>query len=864
MRVPAVLLAITVALSVLAIGTVHLPVLLIVAALAFASAALALRPRAEGGAGLSIPLPTLLFGILAAYTLIQAVPLPIGWLRAIAPANADVWERSLLPLGEAGPRWASISLDPGASMVEALKWATYAAVFATASRVASCYGAKWGVAMVFGAATAAALTTLGHGLAGATKVYGLYQPTFWANAWHIGPLLNPNNLAGYLNLGALAGLGLLLSHRPVAPRWLIALGVALIVAIDVSSASRGGVFALPVGLVALAAFARRKNKDEPASQSASTWLLLFAVAGGGVLAMLGGNSKAWAELYDKNLSKLEMVLWVKPMVRDHPFFGVGRGAFESVFPAYRATPGNVVYTHAENFVAQWATEWGLPVACAALGAFVWAFGPRRLGVHRSALAAGAWSGVAVLMLQNLVDLGLEIPALCIGAATLLGSLWGDSRRHGTREAARAAGGVYPGVVSVAVGGAGAALVAAALLLGRHDVASDRADLLAAYEALPARPGPRQPPLSQTAPEQVSALRADLRRAMLRHPGEPYFPLIGALVARRARDHSPIPWLQRTLERGQVNGAAHLVLAEVLAGGGARAQALLELRIALEDDGLIVAQTAAFAVAWARSFEDVLVAVPDGLSGVPMLIELGRRLSSQPERADLRGRCDREAIARDPAAIAPRVREAEARIDELGRPEPSPLCGDHAHCRDEILEHADAIARADPDSATALNLRARIFLAEGKPEEAVKLLEKECDRVGERVPCLRERAEAAARIKAGAPLASASKELLGAACVTNTDCADTATWLANLRLGRNEASAALALLTRAAREDPSDEARWIRVADAATRAGAHVQAAEALEKVAKRRGGADPDLLRRIDEERKQALGGLLAPVPAPP
>ena len=106
-----------------------------------------------------------------------------------------------------------------------------------------------------------------------------------------------------------------------------------------------------------------------------------------------------------------MMLWVKPLVRDHPYFGIGRGAFESVFPFYRPSPGNVVYTHAENFVGQWIAEWGPAVALAALGTLAWAFAPRRLGVHRSAIAAGAWCGVVVLLVQNLVDLALEVPGV---------------------------------------------------------------------------------------------------------------------------------------------------------------------------------------------------------------------------------------------------------------------------------------------------------------------------------------------------------------------------------------------------------------------------------------------------------------------
>ena len=508
-------------------------------------------------------------------------------------------------------------------------------------------------------------------------------------------------------------------------------------------------------------------------------------------------------------------------------------------------------------MAQWASEWGLPIACAALGAFGWAFAPKRLGVHRSALAAGGWCGVAALALQNLVDLGLEIPALCIGAATVLGSLWGDLRRHGAREAARSRGPLpYARAVGAGVAALGAALAAAGLYFGRHDVGSDRSELQAAVRALGPSPAGAAP-----------AIRAELARAMLRHPAEPYFPLLGALVALRAGGDNPIPWLQRTLERGQVNGPAHLLLAQVLAGRGARPQALFELRLATENDPLLVGETADLAVRWARTFEELLVAVPEGHEGDLVLVEMGRLLSTQSAvtkggaqaAADLRGRCDREAIVRDPTAIAPRVREAEARFEALAHPGPSPLCGDHARCREEILEHAEAIALAEPDSVTALGLRARLLLVDGKIEEAVKLLEKECEQVTDRVACLRLRVEAATRLKAPAPITNAAKDLLGAACVTTTACADTATWLADVRLQRGEPSAALALLTRAAREDPADEARWMRVADAATRAGAHVQAVDALEKVAKRRGGADPDLRRRIDEERKLALGGLLGP-----
>ena len=849
---PAALLGVVVVGSVLAIGTVHLPVLALVSLLTFAAAGIAVYRQTQSDRGLALPLPAILFAALAAYTLLQVVPLPRGLLEAIAPTNADVWARALLPFGEAGPRWAPISLDPGASLVEVLKWSTYAAAFLGASAVAARHGAVWGVAAVFGAALLAALATMAHGLVGATRVYGLYQPNFNAIAWHIGPLLNPNNLAGYLNLGALAGLGLLLSHRPIAPRWALGLGVALIVAIDVTSASRAGVLALPAGMVILAVLTRRRHKDEPVSQSASTWLIVVAVAGGALLAALGGSNKAFAELWDRNLSKLDMLRWVKPLVHDHPVFGVGRGAFESVFPLYRVTPGNVVYTHAENFVAQWVAEWGLPVGLAAVIALGWALRPRRLGAHKSAVAAGAWAGVAALLLQNLFDLALEIPAVCLGAVVLLGSLSGDARVHGSRERERALGPLDPSrarLPALAIGVAGALSIVAALRWGRNDVAADRADLRASFDAA-----------RTTKPEAAAPLRAGLRAAMLAHPAEPYFPLLGGMIAHRVRDQSPIPWIQRTLERGRVNGRAHYLLADVLASRGVRPQALLELRLALEaDPEALLTPVATQAGRWVRSFEEVLRIAPDGAAGAPLLAEIGRLLAAPPKPGDpvLRAQCDREAIVRDPKLIWPRVREAELRLAGMTQGASAGGCADREACRAEVMEHAEAIAAVDPGSAIALDLRARSLIADGQREEALKLLEKGCDRSSDRPSCLRARVLVAAQIKAPEPLAAAAKDLLGAACLTARACADTADWLASVRLGRGEQGAALALLSRAAREDPTSEGRWLRVAEVASRTGAHVQAADALEKVAKQRGGADPELKRRIDAERAEAHGSLL-------
>ena len=844
--------------SALAIGTVHAVTLLVVATIAFLAVALALYGSTPVGASIrpSLSLPVITCGALALYTLAQTLPLPMGLLRVIAPANADVWERVLIPLGEPALRWASLSLDPGASALEAVKWATYAAVFASTAAISSKRGAAWGVTLVFASAMIAAVVTVAHGLAGATRVYGLYQPAFAASLWHVGPLLNPNNLAGYLNLGALAGLGLALTSKPVVPPWLIGVGVMLIVGVEVTSASRGGVLALPIGVLALAFVTHRQTSGGGAGRNRSIWIMvLAAVAGGAVLAALGSTRDTWGELYAKDVSKIEMLLWAKPLLRDHPFFGIGRGAFESVFPVYRLVPGNLVFTHAENFPAQWASEWGIPVTLAAFVAFGWAFAPKQLGVGRSAVAAGAWMGVAVLLLQNMFDLALEVPAIVIAAATILGSLRGDGRRrHIPRTANDTASPrdwSLPAAVAVAV--SGLALVAFASHYRATDVASDRAALRAAYEA----EGNLQ------YPEEVARVRNLVRATMLRHPAEPYFPLIGALVAVRARDASPMPWLQHTLERGQVNGRAHLLLAEFLGGHSAKKQALFELRLSVENDSGLAGPAAKTLVRWTREYDEIMTAVPAGLMGVRMLDQVAAYLV-QPDTWLVQSRCNQEIIARDPGEIAARVRESEARLAALATGKPEGLCADAEACRKTIRDHATAIAVSRPESATAALLRARLLVVDRKPEEAVSLLEIECQKVTERILCLQARVMAAAQIKEphpvanGAPdrLGAAAKELVGNACNTPVSCADMATWVGDIRRNRGEIGLALVMYERAARADPSEE-RWLKLADVASGAQEHGRAAEALERVAQRHGGGDAALKQRIQSERSLAGSRLL-------
>jgi len=95
-------LAVAIAGSALAVGTVHTVTLCVVTGVLAVAAVMAWW-GAEPMKARSAATLLLFTGIgLTAYTALQCVPMPIGWLAVIAPYNADVWSRALVPGGRAG------------------------------------------------------------------------------------------------------------------------------------------------------------------------------------------------------------------------------------------------------------------------------------------------------------------------------------------------------------------------------------------------------------------------------------------------------------------------------------------------------------------------------------------------------------------------------------------------------------------------------------------------------------------------------------------------------------------------------------------------------------------------------------------
>ncbi|HOU91978.1 MAG TPA: O-antigen ligase family protein, partial [Polyangiaceae bacterium] len=719
----------------------------------------------------------------------------------------------------------------------------YAALFTAAARLARRRGPAIGILLVFASAVTAALLALLHAAAAADRLYGLYAPLAARPPWSLAPLLNPNNLAGYLNLGFFCGAGWLVTARRAGPRLVAALLAAVTLAVSVLSGSRAGLVSLLLGLGLLAPALWRSARagDRPARRRLATAVpVLGAALAGASFFLLGATPRVLRDLLDETTGKLLLAAWTRPLIADHLWFGVGRGAYETAFPPYRIAPGHVVYQYAENFVVQWLAEWGLVVALAALAGLAWTLRPGQLRAGRHPVTASAAVGLIALAVQNLFDLGLELASIGFAVATVLGSLWGAARAAEAPRAAPGADGVHPRLTAPAVGLAvlgGAALVAAAAL-GTRPVENERHRLQAAFLAT-----------SAADPAGLARFSGELAAAVRAHPGDPFLPLLGALQARRRGD-SPLPWLNQALERDPSAGRPYLLLAQTLARRGFTGQALLAAGQAAERDPALARAAATAAIAATHDPEALLRAAPAGSAGNPFLTACAGALPL--ERAGAARLALLEAtVSRAPDDPQPRRELARTATALLGQRAPGAPCldGGAPRCRALIEEQAAALERLRPDEPDGTLARAELLLATDRAEAARALLVARCERWPTSAACQRLLAEAADRSGDLELMAAAAERLLAASCGARDPCAAAAREAAQRQVRRGGWHEAARYFERAARESDA-AADWEGVADAAIRAGELARAVQAVAHARRAGSARAAELEERLDAARR--------------
>lgn len=162
--------------------------------------------------------------------------------------------------------------------------------------------------------------------------------------------------------------------------------------------------------------------------------------------------------------------------------------------------------------------------------------------------------------------------------------------------------------------------------------------------------------------------------------------------------------------------------------------------------------------------------------------------------------------------------------------------------------AGDVERLNPQWSGSVRVRAQLLQVRGKLTDADDLLGARCSSASDRPVCYRVRVDSAMKTKDPGRVHTAIKDFLAEQCAEGLSCARANIVVGDLLAQYGDVATARTHFERAAEDLPSEES-WLRVADAASRSGAHYRAVEALEKVARLRGGADDELRARIHKER---------------
>jgi len=780
------------------------------------------------------------FFAFALWTTLSALPVPCGIVRALAPGAGQIWADAFGPLREPPLTSCAFSVAPAATIQGALNLSSYA-VIALASGVVGRRIGLWAVLLsVFGVAVFVALLTLVHGLLGLEHLLG----------WSILPaksaygpasvIVNPNNLAGYMNIGVFSGLGLLASRHPPVPRALVAVGSVVCIATLILTASRGGTLALGFGILACAAlfalrrFSGSRGADREIVRQAP--LMLVVVAAGVLVALLGANPDIERELFGDDTSKVRQLGALATTLDRVDWTGVGRGAFDSVSARFTHEGRNFTHEYAENFVLSWLIEWGPVVGGLALLGLGWFLFPGRLALRGHPTAEFAWLGLIVVLLQNFGDLGLELPGLA-GAFVAIGAGLEGSRGRRGRISPPLSGarttvlGCVLGLVLLTA--LRTAVTGPALSVTRTQTHTFVERALA----------------EQSGPVERRAAWTAIEAGLGRFPAEPYFAIVaGWLTLREGGD--AMAWAAEALRRAPGSARSNVLVAEVLALRGATDQALLHLRLAVEADPTLMSVLAKRAVALTTDAARLEAAVPAGLTGGRFSMEL---VTALPSAVDARARRHLLGLAVEHAPDDARVQASLglALLDDLRRGSaPCPLAARADSCpvdpgaRERILSLA-AKTQAAP-ACDGLRLHAALLAHEQHAKEALDLLAG-CPSCTLPLACAKDRVELALDHGDEAARRLALGAFRATTCDAPTRCADAETWLAGAFERRAQPSLALVHAFRAAEVDPSTE-RYLAAARAARQAGRADRVEFALAR-ARRLGGKDAELDRWLEQHR---------------
>jgi O-antigen ligase len=375
-----------------------------------------------------------------AWALLQTVPAAVGpWLEPHplwAGAAAAGLDSGVVPL---------VGLDAAGGRDALTRLVAYAAVFWTVFALAQEPArARLLLLVVVAATTACAAYGLLVHFAGWNTIGWVEKTAYVGDA--TGTFVNRNSFATYANLGLVACLALLaepfLAARGLADvrriaaraveqvldrRGLLVLASCVLAMASLQSHSRGGLLSAGLAVAALVFLLFLVTRPRPVLVAAVLavtvgvgWGLL-AVSGGATLERLGQVDASYDLQADARLSFWQVSL---ELAGERPWLGHGYGNFEAAFAQTRDERFNLVVDKAHNTYLEHLVELGVPATLLLYLGPALLFGWCLRGVfarRRDQVFPLAAVGATVLVaLHSLVDFSLQIPAVAVTYAALLG------------------------------------------------------------------------------------------------------------------------------------------------------------------------------------------------------------------------------------------------------------------------------------------------------------------------------------------------------------------------------------------------------------------------------------------------------------
>lgn len=362
----------------------------------------------------------------------QLVPLPAALIDRLDPAGAALLEEG----GGGSASFRTLSLD-GPATIQALGRSVAALMIfllafhhSASRRGRRIFGYAVGIAGVV-----AVLLGLGHRLFAVGKIYGIFELHRAIDSILIGPFINANHNAEFLELATFVSLAMARqAASPVLRMGWIAATVTC-AAGAVATLSRASVLALGCGLLVLIVGERLVASSEPSSSQRRRWLPAIAalVAALVVAVSIGADQVLNRFVLNPLHQDVRFALWRDSLtvLRNHPF-GIGRGAFDVVYPAYRTLeiPFPLRFPFVENQPLQMLIDFGwigivvLVAAAIVPVRTIWVRG-RHDRVEVALVAA-----LAAVCTHSVADFGLETLGVLLPFFAVLGMLLGRAHSDG--------------------------------------------------------------------------------------------------------------------------------------------------------------------------------------------------------------------------------------------------------------------------------------------------------------------------------------------------------------------------------------------------------------------------------------------------